>query len=214
MLLVVSAAAKPYLGRLGMDLAATVLLMTAAVSLVVAVVLPINQLTQPGGSVTVTPGFSEEAERPLDLPGLPEGVFVVDGDTTAVLHAFELPAALRALTELPAVLAAVAIAAGAWWVARVLTSIRAGQPFDRRNPPRLAGVAAAVLLGGLVVPMSEGVVTFAVLRHLDLAELGSPLTGLSTTIPLTPILLALVLLAAAEAFRRGGTLANDVAGLV
>src|SRR5687768_5852871 len=99
MLRVVSAPAKPYLGRIGLDLTTTVLLVTAGVSLVAAVVLPVNQLTQPGGTVTVSPHVGEQAQRSLDLPGLPEGVSVVDGDATALLHAFQLPAELRALTE-------------------------------------------------------------------------------------------------------------------
>jgi hypothetical protein len=209
-----TAPAKPYLGRTGMNLTAWLLLAVAAASLSVAVVLPLNQLTQPGGTVAVSPELGEPAERPLDLTGLPEGVVVVDGDTSAALHAGQLPAGLRALTELPAVLTAVAIAAGAWWLARVLADVRAGRPFDRRNPARLAGVAAAVLLGGLVAPMSEGIVTLVVLSHLDLTGPEAPLAWFSVTIPFTPIVLALLLLAAAEAFRRGGALADDVDGLV
>jgi hypothetical protein len=209
----VMSATKPYLGRTGISATAWILRVVAAVALAVAAVLPINQLTQPGGSVAVAPG-SEEAERILDLPGLPDGVTVVDADPAALLLASDLPAPLRALTELPAVLAAVGIAAGAWWLAQVLTTIRAGRPFDARNPARLAGVAAAVLLAGLVAPMSEGLVGAVVLDHLELTGPDFPFALFSIPIPLTPIALALVTLAAAEAFRRGGALADEVEGMV
>lgn len=204
---------KPYLGRTGMGLTAAILQIVAAVALVVAVALPVNQLTQPGGNVVVTP-VDDGTGRPLDLAGLPEGVWVDDADPTAVLHAFDLPVGLRALTELPTVLALVGIAAGAWWLAMVLTSIRRGQPFDRRNPSRLAGVAAAVVLGGLVAPVSESLVATTVLDHLGLTGPASPLRLIIADFPLTPVAVGLLLLAAAEAFRRGGALADDVEGLV
>jgi hypothetical protein len=170
-------------------------------------------VTQPGGSVVVTPA-DLTADRSLDLAGLPDGVVVADATPEALLSAFELPAGLRALTELHASLSAVGIAVGAFLLARVISTVHDGRPFDRRNPRRLAGVAAAVVLGGLVAPLSEGLVATAVLEYLGLTDPGSPLALLSTTIPLTPIGIALALLAAAEAFRRGGTLEHEVEGMV
>ena len=208
-----SAPSRSYVGRIGMGLAASLLFVVAGVALVVAVLLPINQLTQPGGSVVVTPTDLGE-DRSLDLPGLPDGVVVADSTPDALLTAFDLPAGLRALTELPASLTGLAIAVGAWLLARVISSIQAGRPFDRRNPGRLAGLAAAVVLGGVVSPVSEGLVATAVLEHLGLAGPGSPVALLATTIPLTPIGVALAVLAAAEAFRRGGALQDEVDGLV
>jgi hypothetical protein len=198
--------AKPYIGRRGMSFTVAVLQLVAAVALVVAVVLPINQLTQPGGDVTVT--FADDgAERSLDLRGLPEGVSVADAEPTAVLHAFELPVALRALTESSSVLAALAVAAGSW-------SIRRGQPFDRRNHTRLAGVAAAVVLGGVVAPMAGNVAANTVLGHLGLLDPGSPFAFVIVELPFNPLLLAALVLAIAEAFRRGGALADEVEGMV
>jgi hypothetical protein len=196
-----------------MSVTVAVLQIVAAVALVVAVVLPINQLTQPGGDVTVTLA-DDGAERSLDLRGLPEGVSVADAEPTAVLHAFELPVALRALTELPSALAALAVAAGTWWLARVLTSIRHGQPFDRRNPTRLAGVATAVVLGGVVAPMAGNVAANTVLGHLGLLDPGSPFAFVILELSFNPLLLAALVLAIAEAFRRGGALADEVEGMV
>jgi hypothetical protein len=208
-----SASVKPYLGRTGMGLATAVLFVVAPVAVVIAVALPVNQLTQPGGSVVVTP-TELHGDRSLDVPGLPDGVWVADVDQDALLTASDLPAGLRALTELPASLGALAVAAGAWLLARVIAAISDGRPFDRRNPGRLAGVAVAVVLGGLVAPLSQGVVSAAVLDHLGLAEQGSPLALFSTSIPVTPIGIALAVLAAAEAFRRGRALEDEVEGMV
>jgi hypothetical protein len=213
MVAAMSAPPRPYLGRTGMSIAGAVLFVVAAVTAVVAVVLPINQLTQPGGSVVVTPA-DLTTDRSLDLAGLPQGVVVVDSTPEALLTATDLPAGLRALTELPASPAAFAIAVGAFLLARVISTIHDGRPFDRRNPRRLAGLAAAVVLGGLVAPLSQGLVATLVLEHLGLADPGSPLALLSTTVPLAPIGIALVVVAGAEAFRRGAALAGDVDGLV
>lgn len=207
-----TAPARAYLGRTGMGFAASVLFVVAPIALVIAVALPVNQLTQPGGSIAVAPAMLH-GDRSLDVPGLPDGVSVADPDRDALLTAFDLPAHLRALTELPASLGAAAVAVGAWLLAQLISSIQAGRPFDRRNPRRLAGIAAAVLLGGLVAPLSAGPVAVAVLAHLDLTGPASPV-GFATTIPLTPIGLALVVLAAAEAFRRGGALEDEVEGMV
>jgi hypothetical protein len=208
-----SAPTKPYLGRTAMSLASSALFVVAGVALIIAIVLPLNQLTQPGGSIVVTP-TSLHGDQSLDVPGLPDGVVVADAGQEALLTAFHLPPALRILTELPASLGAVAVAVGAWLLARVISSIEAGRPFDRRNPHRLAGVAAAVLLGGLVAPLSAAPVSAAVLENLDLAGPDVPFALFSTTISLTPIGIALALLAAAEAFRRGGALADEVEGMV
>ena len=208
-----SAPAKPYVGHRGMGVAAGLFHLLAGAALVVAVVLPVNQLTQPGGSVTVTLSGVDQ-DRPLDLAGLPEGVSVTEPEPQALLQAFDLPAGLRALTELPASLGLLAMAVGSFLLARLVWTVRTGRPFDRRNPRRLAGLAAAVVLGGLVAPLSEGVVTAAVLGHLGLTGFGSPVALFAVDLPLTPVLIAFALLAAAEAFRRGGALEDEVEGMV
>ena len=208
-----TAPAKPCLGRTGTSVTWAVLLVVAAVALLAAVVLPVNQLTQPGGQIAVTP-TAAGGDADLELPGLPDGVVVADESTDALLFASDLPAGLRALTELPSSLTALAIAVGCFLLARVISTVHDGRPFDRRNPGRLVGLAAAVLLGGLVAPLSEGVVSTAVLAHLGLAAPGSPVALFDVVVPLTPVGVALALLAAAEAFRRGGALEAEVEGMV
>ena len=112
-----------------------------------------------------------------------------------------------------ALVAAVAGAAGAWWTAALLRSVRAGRPFDRRNPARLAGVAGAVVVGWCGATALRDVAAITVLDRLDLVGAGSPF-AVSATVPLTGIVVGLAVLGAAEAFRRGAALTDDVAGLV
>jgi hypothetical protein len=78
----------------------------------------------------------------------------------------------------------------------------------------LLGVAAAVLLGGALAPVMDDLAGFAVLEHLDLVGPDSPFVLTLLHVNFAPLLLTLVVLAAAEAFRRGAALADDVDGLV
>jgi hypothetical protein len=208
----VRATTKPYIGRIAMSLLSSVMAVVAGVAVLAAVAAPLNQLTQPGGTVVVTP-TEPTGDATVGPAGLPDGVSLTAASPDALMSVFELPAGLRALTELSTSLLALAVGVGAWLIGRVVVSIEAGRPFDRRNPRRLAGVAAAVLLGGVVAPLSEGFVATAVLDHVGLTGPGSPFI-LGATMPLTPVGLALVVLVVAEAFRRGGTLADEVEGMV
>jgi len=201
-------------GRPGVSLVSAVLLVVAVVALVLAVALPIDQLTRSGGSVSVSPADLKGGDRTLDVTGLPEGVSVVDATAEAVLTASELPVGLRVLTELPDALTLAAVAIGAWLLGRALSTVHDGRPFDRRNPGRLAGLAAAVLLGGLVAPLTEGVVASAVLTHLDLVGPEGPFLAFETTLSFVPVGVALALTGAAEAFRRGRALEDELEGTV
>jgi len=200
-------------GRTGVSFVSAVLLAVAVVALVLAVALPIDQLGQEGGSVPVSPG-DLGGDQSLDVAGLPGGVSVANATAEAVLTASELPAGLRVLTELPTALTLLAVAIGAWLLGRVLSAIHGGHPFDRRNPGRLAGLAAAVLLGGLVAPLSQAVVTSAVLAHLDMVGPDGPFLAFEATLSFVPVGVALALTAAAEAFRRGLVLEDELEGTV
>ena len=200
-------------GRTGVSLVSAVLLVVAVVAPLLAVALPFEQLTQRGGSVPVTPA-DLSGDRSLGVTGLPEDVSVVDTTAEALLTASELPAGLRVLTELPDVLTLAAVAIGAWLLGRVLSTVHDGHPFDRRNPGRLAGLAAAVLLGGLVAPLTEAVAASAVLDHLDLAGPEGPFLAFEATLSFVPVGVALALTAAAEAFRRGRALEDELEGTV
>jgi hypothetical protein len=203
---------KPFLGRRGTSAASWCLRVVSLGALVVAAVVPLHRLTVPGGSVPVT--LAPDVDSTFDLPGLPGGTSVGPADGGAVLDVGSLPIDVRLFTVASTVLAALAVAAGAWWLAGVLRSVGAGRPFDPRNPRRLAGVAAALLLGGLAAPMTGNAASIVVLDHLGLTGPDSPFALVLLELDLAPVLLALVVLAAAEAFQRGAALTHEVDGLV
>lgn len=204
---------KPYLGTRGTTFLATVVLLWGAVSLGVAVVEPVNQLTQPGGDVSVM--LTGDELVLARVPGLPDGTWLEpDPDQVGLLLQVQsLPAGLRLATEAGTVVRGLSSALAAWLVWRLLSVIGAGRPFEARNPARLAAVALLVIVAGSGAQVVEHVVTMAVLEHLDATRAGTPF-DIGVTFDLTPALLAAVLLALAEAFRRGRQLAEDVEGLI
>jgi hypothetical protein len=208
--------AKPFIGRSGMSAVTWLLLALAAVSMVLVIALPLQQLTERGAEVPVTMSgaAADRAAGPLDIPGLPGGTSVHSTAEELQLSAEELPAALRLLSQASSSLLFLSVAAGAGCLAMVLRSIRAGRPFDGRNPARLTGVAVAVVLGGLVAPIIDDVAANAVLGHLGLLGPDSPFVLVILDLKLNALLFAALVLAIAEAFRRGGALADDVDGLV
>jgi hypothetical protein len=203
---------RPLLGRRGSHCATWCLRAVAVGAVLVAIVLPLHRLAMPGGSVPLT--LVAEAAGSFDVPGLPDGVTTSVAEGAVSLDVPRLPIGLRLFTEASDVVAALAVGAGAWWLAGVLKTVAAGQPFDRRNSARLSGVAAAVVVGGALAPVLDDLAGFAVLEHLDLIGPDSPFVLTLAHVNFLPLLLALVVLAAAEAFRRGAALADDVEGLV
>jgi hypothetical protein len=203
---------RPLLGRRGSSLAIWCLRAVVVGGVLMAIVLPVHRLTMHGGSVPVS--LVSSAVRPLDVPGLPAGVTVsVAGDAVS-LDVARLSTGLRLLTEASGIVSALAVAAGAWWLVGVLRTVAAGRPFDRRNAARLLGLTGAVLVGGVLAPILGDLVGFAVLDRHDLVGPDSPFVLTMLHVDVVPLLLALVVLGAAEAFRRGAALADDVDGLV
>ena len=95
----------------------------------------------------------------------------------------------------------------------MLRTVRAGRPFARHNATALVVVAVAVLVGGGVAPVVSDAAALTALDHLGLAGDEFPFRTLSS-FSLAPVLVAVLLLGIAEAFRRGAAMADDVAGLV
>ena len=212
-----TATAPPLIGRCGMNAVTGLLLAVAAVSAILAVAFPVQQLTERGASVPIvlSGDAADRAAGSLDLPGLPDGTWVGNATEQFQLTVEELPAGLRLLSQASTSLRFVSVAIGAACLALVLRSIRAGQPFDRRNPARLTAVAGAIVLGAVVAPVIGTVAADTVLGHLDLlAEPNSPLDFVIVDLTFDGFLFAALVLAVAEAFRRGGALAHDVEGLV
>jgi hypothetical protein len=212
----VTSTAKPLIGRSGMNAVTWLLLALAVVAVVLAVSVPLQQLTERGAEVPVTLSgpAADRAADALPLPGLPAGTSVIRTAEEFQLSVDDLPAGLRLLSQAPASLVLLSVGAGAWLLAMVLRSIRAGRPFDRRNPGRLAGVACALVLGGVVAPIVGNVAANAVLGHVDLLDPDGPFAFVIVDLEFNGLFLAAIVLAFAEAFRRGATLADDVEGLV
>ena len=203
---------RPLLGRRGSGLAIWCLRAVALGGVLFAIALPVHGLTMAGGSVPVS--LAPGTVSALHVPGLPSGVTVSAAADAVSLGVARLPTGMRLLTEASGVVTALAVAAGAWWLAGVLRSVALGRPFERRNAARLLGLTAAVVVGGVLAPILDDLVGFTLLDRLGLVDSGSPFVLTMVHVNLAPLLLALVVLGAAEAFRRGAALADDVEGLV
>jgi hypothetical protein len=203
---------RPLIGRRGSGLAIWGLRAVAAGGVLLAIVLTVHSLTMHGGSVPVS--LAPGKVPPLDLPGLPSGASLSTAADAISLDVAHLPTGLRLLTAASAVVTALAFAAGAWWLAGVLQTVAGGRPFDRRNATRLLGLTGAVLVGGVLAPILDDGAGFAVLGRLGLVDSDLPFVLTMLHVDFAPLLLALVVLAAAEAFRRGAALADDVDGLI
>jgi hypothetical protein len=203
---------RPLLGRRGSGLAVWGLRAVALGGVLFAIALPVHSLTMAGGSVPVS--LAPGRVPPLDVPGLPSGVTLSAAADAISLDVTRLSTGLRLLTEASGVVTALAVAAGAWWLAGVLRSVALGRPFERRNTARLLGLTGAVVAGGVLAPILDDLVGFTLLDRLGLVDPGSPFVLTMVHVNLAPLLLALVVLGAAEAFRRGAALADDVEGLI
>ena len=128
----------------------------------------------------------------------------------------QLPLGLRLFAGAGALVAQLAWVAGALYLRRILLMIERGEPFTRRNASRLVRVAGLVFLGGAVAPWLSWWGGREVLAHLELSRdlILPPGVDHGDSLGFTAVLLALVVLAAAEAFRRGRKLAEDTEGLV
>jgi hypothetical protein len=206
------ATVQPLLGPRSAGAYAIVLALVAAGAALAAAAVLVQGLTRDGADVTVflTDGARLALDDRLDLP---EGAVLLGNLVPVDLHVPDLPLGLRLLARLGTVLLFLAIAGGALALAQVLQTVRAGRPFARRNAGLLVLVAVAVVVGGAVAPLARDAAALAALDHLGLTGEDSPFLP-QMSVPLTPALVAVVVLALAEAFRRGAAMADDVAGLV
>lgn len=175
-------------------------------ALIAGVAVPINQLTQRGGTVEVL--VDEAVRAHVVAPGAALSA------TSAVvqLSVNELPWWLRLLSEGQFALTWIAIGFGALMLSRVMGRIMRGDPFDQPNARRIALIAVCVLVGAIGGPLLEGVAATATLDRLGLTSDLAIRAGIS--MPLTPLAIAGLVLVVAETFRRGSQLTKDVEGLV
>lgn len=168
----------------------------------VALGVPIYRLTQPGSTI--------EAMLSVDGATLDPGVHYAATQAPILLEVAELPWKLRLWNEAGFTVTWLAIGLGALMVAQVLSTVLAGDPFDSRNPRRIAAVAGSVLVGGTLAPLIEGEATSAIVSRLEVASE----VGTLVTFELLPFLLAALIFVVAGAFQRGSQLTADTEGLV
>ena len=167
-----------------LDALAGLLLLGSLAAAVTAVVLPINQLTQPGGATRVELSPEAQGQAVAAITGVPDGSWLefVPNLYSMSLHVFSVGWPLRLLSEIGTSLLLACLAGAGVLLSRTLRAIRAGAPFHPANPRRLRLIGLLLVIGGL-----GGQALDAVAR---------------------------VALAMAEAFAVGRRLTDDVAGLV
>ncbi len=151
------------------------------------------------------PGIAEQAEPGTSL--------AVEGHVKYVVD--QAPAWLWTVSLLPGLLLALAISTVALLLLRMLSETYAGRPFSESGARRLRRVAAVVAGAAFLVPMLQAVSAHAITTQVLPAEAPWLLERwevLSGTLPW--LVVALLVLAVAEAFGIGAHLADDVDGLV
>jgi hypothetical protein len=203
--------AKPLLGPRAAGAYAFLLALTAAGATLLAGFFLVVGVTRDAADVTVhlsNPVRLDLNER-LDLP---EGATLIGDLIPVQLHVPDLPLGLRLLAQADDVLLFLSIAVGALALALVLRAVRAGRPFARRNATWLGVVAVAVVVGGGIAPVLRDHGATAALQHLGVLDHGE--FAMVSSFSLAPVVLGIVVLGIAEAFRRGAEMTDDVDGLV
>jgi hypothetical protein len=148
----------------------------------------------------------------LDVPR-PGTDLQVEGHVRYVVD--NAPGWLWSLWMMPGLMLAVAMSAVALLLLRMMSETYAGRPFSDVGVRRLRRVAAVIALAGVAVPLTQSVAAHAVAARVVPHQAPGWLDNwdlLGTTIPW--LVVALLVLAIAEAFDIGTRLADDVEGLV
>jgi hypothetical protein len=149
----------------------------------------------------------------LDLAGKTSGSWL-EADTGALtLRSFDSTVAEQLSSRGGVAVLGLCVGAGALLLRRLLLSIAQGEPFRAGNAARVAGIAGLIVVASLGAAVLPSVAAGLVLGRLGLAGSGTPVTT-TFAFPYVPLVVALLLLALAEAFRHGTELARDVEGLV
>ncbi|MBT0771876.1 DUF2975 domain-containing protein [Kineosporia sp. J2-2] len=112
-----------------------------------------------------------------------------------------------------AILTGSAVGVGALLLRPLLVSVAAGRPFGSGNARRLQLLGAVTAVTAFAGPLLPQLATMLTLGRLDRIEPDSPFVA-GITFDLLPLLLPLVFLVLAEAFRQGDRLHRDTEGLV
>lgn len=111
---------------------------------------------------------------------------------------------------LPGALLSVAVGIAAWLLLRLVQRIEKGKPFVAASAVALRLLGATIVLGSLAVSLGLGFADAVIARRaLEVEQL-----SMSLEMPLVAFIVALLVLAVAEAFAQGARLQDDVEGLV
>ncbi|HEV2088001.1 MAG TPA: hypothetical protein VGR21_06795 [Cryptosporangiaceae bacterium] len=185
--------------------------------------LPLTAGTGPDAGVTNVPlrqpGYDVENEpRPdaieLSVPGQADTTVLRAEIDPVVLEAWDSTALEQMLSRGHFAVLGLCAAAGAAFLFRLLTSITEGRPFRPGNAACIAGLAGLVAIGMLATEILPALAADLVLSRLGLGGADSPVYS-ELRLPLLEVALAVtLLLALAEAFRRGTEQVREVDGLV
>jgi hypothetical protein len=171
---------------------------------------PANGDSKPGVPVPHQPGD----RILLGVSGV-EGSHSLEADKgSLVLRAWGSTVSEQLLSRGDSAILGLSVGAGALLVRRLLLSIAEGEPFRQGNAARIAGIAALTAGGSVGAALTPGLAGGLVLERLGLDGADSPVVATEFSYPMSALLVALLLLAVAEAFRKGTELARDVDGLV
>ena len=179
--------------------------------------LQVQQATSPGSETVLPLRLQQGAAIPAGVQMYVDGVsqdnWLQIGTGPVPIHSVGSTVAEQLAGHGGSAVVGLCIAVGAFLVRRLLLSIGSGQPFQRGNAARIAGIAGLIVVATFAASLLPYLAARLVLDRLGLGGPGSPLDA-DLAIPAAPLLLALFLLAFAQAFRQGTELAKDAEGLV
>ncbi|MET7308964.1 MULTISPECIES: DUF2975 domain-containing protein [unclassified Streptomyces] len=152
----------------------------------------------------------------LDLPDVDHSTWLETDAGTLALRSWGSTIVEQLTTRGGTAVTAVCIGVGALLLRTLLLSTAAGRPFQPGNAIRITGIAALIAVAAVAPAILSNLSAELVLHRVGLAGANSPVEPpvLMPGSALVQLLVALLVLTLAEAFRRGGDLARDVEGLV
>lgn len=209
---------KPYVGSRAIRVVANLALAIGVVAGVAGVGSVVQGALRSGEAVTVPVELRRTVGPGLgpvtaEAPDLPAGSLVTAPPDGWALQVEESTVVEQLLARGGGAVLGLAVLAGTVLLRGLLLSIADGRPFERGNPRRVAGIAALLLGAGVLVPVLPDLAAVVVLERTGQAGPVSPYAA-TLSWPLLPLAFVPLLLALAEAFRRGASLTDDVRGLV
>jgi hypothetical protein len=212
---------RTYVGSRTVHALATVILIVGAIAAVAGVSYAINGATVAPAHVRVPvslqtdPGETGDPVRvAVDGVSLPDSTYLEAEHGDLLLSDWTGNSRWTGfLARADSALGGLAVGVCAVLLAPVLRSLGDGDPFRGGNAARIGAVGGIVMIAGTVAPLLPQIASLVVIDGLGLVSPGSPLVpGISFSF--VPVAVGALVLAVAEAFRRGTQLTDDTRGLV